>query len=465
VLCFGAISAAIALGLMLCTAIQAAEAATAMHHRAAVRAAAVAALPTPEFEWIVLDAENGQVLGEQNADAITYPASLTKMMTLYLTFQNLNQGRIALDTRLPVSPYAASRAPTKLGLIPGETVAVQSLILGIVTKSANDAATVLAEGQAGGSEENFCNYMNWTARQLGMDHTNFANASGLPNPAQHTTARDMVRLALALYHNFPREYRYFATKEFEFRGRLVRGHDHLLDWYPGADGIKTGYINASGFNIATSAVQNGHRLIGVVMGGRTAHQRDLQMASLLNQGFAMLNRGGQGGQAARSTVPVSVAVPPRPPAAPAPAQVPAAAAPAPAPAPAAAAAAAAAATTRPGVVRSALRHLSPIGRAEAAAPATPPPDRAVADDWEIQIGAYRAQAAAAHAAREAAHLAIARGKPRQIVAPVRAAHQRFYRARLLHFTERSAQTACAELRHRGYACMVLRPTEAGRFAS
>src|SRR5712691_8979285 len=244
----------------------------------------------PGFEWILLDAETGQVLSEQNADVLTFPASLTKMMTLYLTFEALNQGRIRLDHPFYVSAEAASRAPSKLALTPGDSVPVHDLILGVVTKSANDAAAALAEGLAG-SEVNFARYMNWKARQLGMDHTWYQNASGLPNPDQRTTARDVARLALALYHQFPREYRYFSTREFDFRGELLHSHNHLLEWYPGLDGIKTGFVNASGFNLAASAVRDGHRLIGVIMGGRSARGRDVQMASLLDQGFAVLASG------------------------------------------------------------------------------------------------------------------------------------------------------------------------------
>src|SRR5262249_12854480 len=158
------------------------------------------------------------------------------------------------------------------GLRAGETVQVQDLILGIVTRSANDAAAVLAEAQAG-SEAAFAEHMTRKAQQLGMTATVFRNASGLPDPEQRTTARDMAKLALALYRDFPREYRYFATREFDFRGRIIIGHDHLLDWYPGADGLKTGYIRASGFNLVTSAVREGHRLIGVVMGGSSGGVR------------------------------------------------------------------------------------------------------------------------------------------------------------------------------------------------
>ena len=245
------------------------------------------AVSGPVFAWMLLDADTGQVLSEQNADVLTYPASLTKMMTLYLTFEALNQGRIRIDQLFTVSAEAASRSPSKLGFTPGEAIPLRDLILGLITRSANDAASVIAENLAG-SETNFARYMTWKARQLGMQHSWYQNASGLPDPSQRTTARDVARLALALYHDFPREYRYFSTQEFYFRGDQIRTHNHLLEWYPGADGIKTGFVNASGFNIATSAVRSGRRLIGVIMGGRSARSRDVQMASLLDQGFAAL---------------------------------------------------------------------------------------------------------------------------------------------------------------------------------
>src|SRR5260370_27117837 len=228
--------------------------------------------------------------GEGRGGGVTFPAWLTKMMTMSLTFEALNQGKLRLDQPLYGSDEAASRAPSKMALTPGDSVPVHDLILGVVTKSANDAAAALAEGLAG-SEANFARYMNWKARQLGMDHTWYQNASGLPDPDQRTTARDVARLGLALYHQFPREYRYFSTREFDFRGELLRSHNHLLEWYPGLDGIKTGYGNASGFNLAASAVRDGHRLIGVIMGGRSARGRDVQMASLLDQGVAVLPSG------------------------------------------------------------------------------------------------------------------------------------------------------------------------------
>jgi D-alanyl-D-alanine carboxypeptidase len=417
------------------------------------RAVAAAAENGPVFEWILLDAETGQVLSEHDADVATYPASLTKMMTLYLTFDQLNQGKIRLDQPFAVSEEAASRAPSKLALTPGDSVPVRDLVLGIVTKSANDAASVLAEGLAG-SEANFVQYMNWKARQLGMQQTWYRNASGLPDPAQRTTARDVARLALALYHQFPREYRYFATREFDFRGEIVKSHNHLLDWYQGADGIKTGYVNASGFNLAASAVRDGHRLIGVIMGGRSWHSRDEQMASLLDQGFAVLAaRPGQ----PQNTALVAAAAPPATAVIAAPPTASAAVSAAPASAPSASADSAGA-QQKSGflgkVATAALRHLSPVAKAEAS-PLTH--EASGGADWAIQLGAFRDEAAAEEATRSVAGLAITKSKPHQILAPAKHDSSRLYRARLLHFTAKGAQAACTELHKKGVACSVVHP--------
>jgi len=234
---------------------------------------------------IIMDAQTGQVLEARNPDRRCFPASLTKLMTLYLTFQRLNSGKMTLDEEIPVSYHAAGQAPTKLYLHPGERISVQSAILAITTRSANDAAVVLSEAE-GGTETHFAELMNQEARQLGMKHTTFRNASGLPNWQQKTTARDMATLALAIIHNYPQYYHFFHARSFVFRAHTIYGHDHLLGSCPGVDGMKTGYTNASGFNIVTSAVRNGRRLVGVVMGGASAHSRDRHMAALLNQGFA-----------------------------------------------------------------------------------------------------------------------------------------------------------------------------------
>jgi D-alanyl-D-alanine carboxypeptidase len=421
------------------------------HH---TRLATVGFAPSPVGESIVLDADTGRVLSEANADAITYPASLTKMMTLYLTFEALNTGRLRLDQLLPVSLDAASKSPTKLGLRPGDAVAVQDLIYGIVTRSANDAAAVLAEG-LGGSEPGFADLMNRKAQQLGMRNTYYRNASGLPDPLQHTTARDTAQLALALYHDFPREYRFFATRSFVFRGVTIVGHDHLLDWYPGADGIKTGYIRASGFNLATSAVRDGHRLVGVVLGGTSGGSRDREMAALLDQGFAALGVAPMT-VAAHRALPVAAA--PAPivaPSAPTAAMVATATAETAAPAPMPAHA-------RAGLFsKAALRlaaHLSPVAKAEAATLPPQPPRPALASErWGIQLGAFHAPAAAERAAHNAASVSFARGKPVQIVAPAKTGKERWYRARLLNFTPREAQGACAQLRKKGIECSVISP--------
>jgi D-alanyl-D-alanine carboxypeptidase len=393
--------------------------------------------PSRENESIVIDAETGRVLSEMNADAITYPASLTKMMTLYLTFEALNSGRLALDQYLPVSSEAASKSPTKLHLVPGDSVQVHDLILGIVTKSANDAAAVLAEGLAG-SEPAFADRMTAKARQLGMTSTVYRNASGLPDPEQRTTARDVAQLALALYNDFPREYRYFATRQFFFRGRVILTHNHLLDSYEGADGIKTGYIGASGFNLAASAVRNGHRLIGVVMGGASAGSRDREMAALLDQGFSDVGAGGTlvAGREAPSPSVAPVAAesdqpePVRP-------------------------------REKIGQLAKAARkiaaHLSPVAKAEAAPIAHQLHPPAETDRWSIQLGAFRVESAAEQAVRSAAVVPEARGKPVQIVQPSKGGKEHVYRARLVNFSSQEAQGACAALHKKKIECSVVPP--------
>lgn len=234
---------------------------------------------------VIVDGTTGLTLSESHADDAHAPASLTKMMTLYLAFQALRDRRLTLDEKILVSAHAASMEPTKLGLRRGQSITVRDCILGMITKSANDAATVMAE-KLGGSEARFVETMNAQAILLGMGQTHFANASGLPGGYETTTARDMSRLAMALYRDFPNRSHYFATTEFRFRGRLVKGHNHLLESYKGMDGLKTGYTHAAGYNLASTAVRDGHRLFGVVLGGDTWRSRDQRMAQLLDAGFA-----------------------------------------------------------------------------------------------------------------------------------------------------------------------------------
>ena len=236
---------------------------------------------------IMIDAETGDVLSASNADERRYPASLTKMMTLYITFNALDKGIIKMEDMLPVSRTAANRSPSKLGLRAGEKIKVKDAVMALIVKSANDCATVLAEG-LGYSEERFAQTMTKVAKELGMKNTTFKNASGLPNKAQKSTARDMAILGAALYHHFPQYYKLFSTKKFSYGGRTYYTHNHLLKNFAGADGMKTGFTNAAGYNIVTSAQRNGHRVIAVTMGHNTIKSRDKQIANMMNKGLNKL---------------------------------------------------------------------------------------------------------------------------------------------------------------------------------
>lgn len=237
------------------------------------------------YASIVMEADTGLVLSERNPDKKLYPASLTKMMTLYLTFEAIENGRLQKYSRIAVSRRAAAQEPSKLGLQAGSSIRVEDAILALVTKSANDVAVMLAEA-VGGSETRFAALMTQKARALGMANTRFVNASGLHHPAQVSSARDMALLGQALIRDFPRHYRYFSTASFTFAGKTYNNHNHLMKTYRGMDGLKTGYVNASGYNLTASATRNGTRLIGVVFGGKTTRSRNDHMAQLLDTGFA-----------------------------------------------------------------------------------------------------------------------------------------------------------------------------------
>ncbi|WP_266030826.1 D-alanyl-D-alanine carboxypeptidase family protein [Brucella intermedia] len=241
------------------------------------------------YAAIVIDANTGKTLFASNADAQRYPASLTKMMTLYMLFEAMQAGRMSKDTRIPVSAYAAARPPTKIGFRPGQTIRAEDAALAMITKSANDVATAVGE-YLGGSEERFAQMMTAKARRLGMRNTTFRNASGLPNMAQHTTARDMAILSIALRQHFPNEFSYFSRRSFVFRGQTINGHNRLLGRVEGVDGIKTGYTNASGYNLASSVSLDGRRLVAVVMGGNTGASRDAHMAQLIRKYLPMATR-------------------------------------------------------------------------------------------------------------------------------------------------------------------------------
>ena len=242
----------------------------------------------PVYSAIVLDAATGQVLSEINPDTRSYPASLTKMMTLYLLFEALEKRQTHMDSAIPVSARAAAAAPSKLNLTPKQTITVEQAIQALITKSANDVAIAVGE-YLGGTEDAFAGKMTAKAHALGMKQTTFQNASGLPNPEQFSSARDMATLGSHLIKDFPQYYGNFARMEFDFKGQTIRTHNHLLEFYEGADGIKTGYTAASGFNLVASATRNGYRVIGVMFGGVSASSRDQRLAALMDQGFAVLS--------------------------------------------------------------------------------------------------------------------------------------------------------------------------------
>jgi D-alanyl-D-alanine carboxypeptidase len=235
---------------------------------------------SPQFSSIIVDGNSGATLSANNPDGSRHPASLTKIMTLYLLFERLDAGKIKLDSEMQVSEHASEQAPTKLGLRPGQTITVEDAIKGLVTRSANDAAVVIAEAIAG-DEGDFAKLMTRKARSLGMTRTVYRNASGLPDDDQVTTARDQSTLGRAIQDRFPRYYRFFSTTAFNYRGHSIRNHNKLLGSVEGVDGIKTGYTRASGFNLVTSMRRGNRHLVGVVMGGRSGGSRDATMRSLL----------------------------------------------------------------------------------------------------------------------------------------------------------------------------------------
>ncbi len=354
---------------------------------------------------IVIDADTGQAISLEAPDAVNYPASLTKMMTLYLTFRGLEDGKLKLDQGFTVSAHAAAQAPSKLGLTPGETIALKDLVFAVITHSANDAAVVIAENIAG-SEPAFAQRMTDQAHRLGMSNTHFANASGLPNPDNLTTARDLATLARALYRDFPKEYPWFATEEYSFRGVSYANHNHLMSSFAGMDGIKTGYIRASGFNLAASAVRGGRRLIAVVMGGDSAHSRDMKMASLLDEAFT--RPAGDGTEIVEDEPATDHS------------------------------------DTLARRAGRALAQLSPVGKAEASTHGR------VGDGWSIQIGAFTQHEAAAHAAEQALQrVPGAKGHPVHVIDPAHGEKEKVFRARIVHFTHRDALAACRTLHKRG----------------
>ena len=247
----------------------------------------------PKYAAIVVDAKTGEVLYNRRADAQRYPASITKVMTLYLTFEALATGRLSLNDTLVMSQHAASQAPSKLGLKPGQSISVDNAIRAAAVKSANDMAVLLAE-RVGGSEDRFAQLMTLRAQELGMRGTHFANATGLPNARHYTTARDIAILSRAVMRDYPQYYGYFSQKQFAWRGQNITNHNRLMLRMAGMDGLKTGYTNSAGFTLAASAVRDGRRLITVVLGGNSTASRDENVETLLRAGFDVLNRRAHG---------------------------------------------------------------------------------------------------------------------------------------------------------------------------
>jgi D-alanyl-D-alanine carboxypeptidase len=369
------------------------------------------------YASIVVDFETGKVLSEQGADERRHPASLTKMMTLYLIFEALDQKQITLETRWNVSAHAAGQAPTKLGLEEGDRIRVRDVILGLVTRSANDAAVVAAEG-LGGSETKFAETMTRRARQIGMGSTVFQNASGLPNAAQITTARDMATLGRELIRRFPHHYHYFSTAEFVYEGRTFANHNRLMRWYEGADGIKTGFVNASGFNLVASALRDGRRIVGAVIGGPNPTERDQYMGKLLDAGFARSPE-----LPALRTAQAPVAAPAK---------------------------------------QQQAAKAKPAKNAKASGPrevgqAIHKPEPA---DWAIQVGAFNQRAQARKAAEDAARVAgnATAAAEIQILGPEsRQRSAATHRARLTNLTQAQARQACRVLDARDMDCMIVGP--------
>ncbi|MBP5399762.1 MAG: D-alanyl-D-alanine carboxypeptidase [Alphaproteobacteria bacterium] len=233
---------------------------------------------------IAIDIDSGEFISSESPDTVMYPASLTKVMTLYLTFEAIEKGKLKLSTPLQVSRYAAARSPSKLGVAPGQTITVENAVKAVIVKSANDCATVLAEALAK-DEREFAKLMTAKAKKLGMKKTVFKNASGLNNSQQVTTARDMAVLGSAIYHHFPQYYKLFSMRTFTYKGKTIYTHNHILKSFKGADGMKTGYLAVAGYNIITSAKRDGHRILAVTMGHKSIKDRDTKVTQIMDKGL------------------------------------------------------------------------------------------------------------------------------------------------------------------------------------
>lgn len=376
-------------------------------------------LPPPVYGAIVIEAHTGKILFNDNADGITYPASLTKMMTLYLLFEAVESGKISPHHKFPVSAHASRQSPSKLYLKPGDSISVRDALLALMTKSANDVAVVVAEGLAG-TEANFANRMTKKARALGMNHTTFQNASGLPNKDQKTTARDMATLSLAIYKHFPRYYSLFSTKSFVYKGQKHGNHNHLLGNVPGVDGIKTGFIVASGWNLSASASRSGQRVIAVVLGGKTRLWRDKKVAELIEVGFNKLNKGHVHGVPLPEDRPMAELDD---------------------------------AEKEPAI--------SEDVRPEKKKKKIPTVKKAVIEKkpesgkWGIQVGAFNSQKRAREVAAQTQKQIDEVSSSSISVLPIKKTRGKLYQARLVNLSEKKARNACRQITKKGQSCLPL----------
>ncbi len=376
-----------------------------------------AAAPRAE---LVADAQTGRIMYGQNINNLRHPASLTKIMTLYLTFAALEQGRIRLDDTITISEHATSMPASKLGLSPGDRLRVKDAILALVTLSANDIAVALGE-YLGGSEGRFAQVMTQQAKALGMKRTVYQNASGLHDPDQVTTAFDQAILARAMMYHFPREYAYFKTRAYTYEGVTHRNHNRLMSRYSGMDGIKTGYIGPSGFNLVASARRDGRRLIGVVFGGRSAVTRDNRMAEILNHGFRQMV--AENSKTPATTTPVLYA---------------------------------ANDTAR---TAAAVPNADPIGEGDEQLESDRAPAKMQdAKKWAVQVGTFKNQrkglSAIASAKRRAS--AVLKGATASVIKARNGRHI-LYRARFTGLSEKEARDACSSLTQAGHSCLTLPP--------
>lgn len=379
-----------------------------------------------KYAAVVVDAKSGEILYAKHADSPRYPASITKIMTLYLTYEGLASGKLHLDDRVAFSPHAAAQAPSKLGVRPGDSITVNEAIEAMTTLSANDAAVAMGEKIAG-TESRFAALMTLRAQELGMQNTHFANANGLPDSRNITTARDIAILSRAVMRDYPQYYHYFSLEGFDFRGREIGSHNHLLG--PGVDGLKTGFTNASGFNIAISGVKDNRRLIVVVMGGPTRVARDQNAEDLLLTGFNVLHRRAMGEKivvAQNQFEPTELNGP----------------------------------IVRPPVEQgdgdqdSLKIELTGAPAAKAGKVAVEEGRRATKAKWAVQVGEFRSKSDA-HAQialvekKFAEHFDGARGAADKV--------GRKYKAVFTGFTETDAKGACHALKAKRLACMVIEP--------